>query len=137
MLDKAGYDGSPVVLLHPTDQRFYGAMCDVVAASLKKIGINFSDQAMDWGSVVQRRASKAPLDKGGWSLFCTSSPALDYLNPLDGGCGTRQRWTRPGGAGRRTRCRKIYTKAGCSAAMAPRPTSWRRRCRRGRCRTPG
>jgi peptide/nickel transport system substrate-binding protein len=32
--------------------------------------------------VVQRRNSKEPLDKGGWSLFCTSFPALDYTNPL-------------------------------------------------------
>ncbi len=37
---------------------------------------------MDWGTVVQRRASKEPLDKGGWSLFCTSFPALDWMDPL-------------------------------------------------------
>ena len=37
---------------------------------------------MDWGTVVQRRGSKAPLDQGGWSLFVTSFPALDYVDPL-------------------------------------------------------
>ena len=37
---------------------------------------------MDWGTLMQRRNSKEPLDKGGWSLFCTSFPALDYTDPL-------------------------------------------------------
>lgn len=85
MLKAAGYDGGPVALLHPTDQTFYGAMCDVIGARLKHVGINIDEQMMDWGTVVQRRASKASLDMGGWSLFCTSSPALDYLNPLTAG----------------------------------------------------
>ncbi len=85
MLDQAGYDGSSVVLLHPTDQTFYAAMSDVVLASLKRGGIKVDDQSMDWGTVVQRRVSKAPLSQGGWSLFCTSSPALDYLDPLTAG----------------------------------------------------
>ncbi len=85
MMRAAGYDGSKIVLLHPTDQPFYRAMCDVIAARLKHVGFNISDESMDWGTVVQRRASKAPLDQGGWSLFCTSSPALDYLDPLTAG----------------------------------------------------
>src|SRR5260370_22175489 len=68
--------------MHPTNQPFYDAMSQVVASQLKRVGINVDDSAMDWGTVVQRRAKKEPLDKGGWSLFCTSFPAVDYLNPL-------------------------------------------------------
>ena len=82
MLKAAGYNGEKLVLLHPTDQPFYDAMCQVVGATLKKIGITVDDQSMDFGSVVQRRASKEPIDKGGWSIFCSSFPAVDYLNPL-------------------------------------------------------
>jgi peptide/nickel transport system substrate-binding protein len=82
LLKSAGYNGERLVLMHPTDQPFYDAMSQVVAASLKQAGMNVDDQAMDWGTVVQRRGSKEPLDKGGWSLFCTSFPALDYTNPL-------------------------------------------------------
>jgi peptide/nickel transport system substrate-binding protein len=37
---------------------------------------------MDWGTVVQRRASKEALDRGGWSMFSTSFSALDYADPL-------------------------------------------------------
>ncbi len=82
MLKAAGYNGEPLVVMHPTDQPFYDAMTQVVVASLKKVGLNIDDQAMDWGTVVQRRGKKDPLDKGGWSLFCTSFPALDYTDPL-------------------------------------------------------
>ena len=82
MLKAAGYAGEKVVLLHPTDQPFYDAMTQVCAAALKRVGIAVDDATMDWGTVVQRRGSKEPLDKGGWSLFCTSFPALDYTDPL-------------------------------------------------------
>ncbi len=82
MLEQAGYAGEPLVLLHPTDQPFYDAMSQVCAATLKRVGIAVDDAAMDWGTVVQRRTSKAALDRGGWSLFCTSFPALDYTDPL-------------------------------------------------------
>jgi peptide/nickel transport system substrate-binding protein len=82
LLKEGGYNGERVVLMHPTDQPFYDAMSQVCAAQLKAAGINIDDQAMDWGTVVQRRAKRDKLDAGGWSLFCTSFPAVDYLDPL-------------------------------------------------------
>jgi peptide/nickel transport system substrate-binding protein len=82
MLREAGYAGERVVLMHPTDQTFYDAMSSVVAASLRKIGINLDEQSMDWGTVVQRRTNDAPLDKGGWSLFTTGAPAHEYRDPV-------------------------------------------------------
>ncbi len=82
MLAEAGYKGERIVLMHPTDQPFYDAMSQVVAAQMKKVGLNIDDQAMDWGTVVQRRAKRDPLDKAGWSLFCTSFPGADYVDPL-------------------------------------------------------
>ncbi|MBN8874239.1 MAG: ABC transporter substrate-binding protein [Rhodospirillales bacterium] len=82
MLQQAGYDGEKLVLLHPTDQPFYDAMSQVLTATMKRIGINVDDQSMDWGTVVQRRNSREPLDKGGWSMFPASFPAADYLDPL-------------------------------------------------------
>ena len=83
--------GDRIVVMHPTDQPFYDAMTQVVVASLKKLGLNVDDQAMDWGTVVQRRGSRAPLNEGGWSMFVTSFPALDYVDPMSapalGRCG--------------------------------------------------
>jgi peptide/nickel transport system substrate-binding protein len=37
--------------------------------------------ATDWGTVVQRRASKEPTDKGGWSIFCTGWEGLNLNDP--------------------------------------------------------
>ena len=82
LLKSAGYAGEKVVVMHPTDQPFYDAMTQVVVASLKTAGIAVDDQAMDWGTVVQRRGSRAALDQGGWSMFVASFPALDYVDPL-------------------------------------------------------
>lgn len=82
MVQASGYNGERMVLMHPTDQPFYDAMSQVTAQNLKRIGLNIDDAAMDFGTVVQRRASREPLEKGGWSMFCTSFPGLDYVDPL-------------------------------------------------------
>jgi peptide/nickel transport system substrate-binding protein len=36
---------------------------------------------MDWGSVTQRRTSREPVDKGGWSIFHTTGSSPGYSNP--------------------------------------------------------
>jgi peptide/nickel transport system substrate-binding protein len=82
MLDKAGYKGEPLVLLHPTDHTFYNPSSLVLAHLLREAGFTVDDQPMDWGTVQVRRGSREPLDKGGWSIFCTVVPAPDYQSPL-------------------------------------------------------
>lgn len=82
MFADAGYNGERLVLLHSTDQPFYNLATLVVADSLHRVGVTVDDQAMDWGSVLQRRTSMAPLDKGGWSLFCSVTPVPEHRDPL-------------------------------------------------------
>ena len=48
----------------------------------KKIGINAELVATDWGSVVQRRASREPVEKGGWSVFHTWFTGGFVINPV-------------------------------------------------------
>jgi len=84
MLADAGYNGERLVLLHTTDQPFYNSASLVVADELSRVGFNIEDQAMDWGTVLQRRASRQPLDKGGWSLFVSVTPVPEYRDPLLG-----------------------------------------------------
>ncbi len=36
---------------------------------------------MDWGTLVTRRASKEPPDKGGWNIFATGWVGADLLDP--------------------------------------------------------
>ncbi len=81
MLDAAGYAGQKVVIINPSDFPVIGPLGDVTAETPKKIGMNVDLQVMDWGTVVQRRASKEPVDKGGWSIFHTTGPAVGYANP--------------------------------------------------------
>jgi peptide/nickel transport system substrate-binding protein len=82
MLKQSGYAGERIVYMHPTDQIYYDAMSSVAVAAFREIGLNIDEQATDWGTVVERRASKEPLDKGGWSLFPYGSPAADYQDPI-------------------------------------------------------
>jgi peptide/nickel transport system substrate-binding protein len=80
-LAAAGYKGEKVVLIAATDFPVLKAMSDVGADMLKRAGMNVDYQALDWGSVVTRRTSKAPADKGGWNVFYTAWAGTDMLNP--------------------------------------------------------
>ncbi len=77
----AGYRGEPVVLLAPTDLPILKALADVGADLMQRVGLKVDYQAMDWGSVVQRRANKAPPGAGGWSVFHTFWDGTDMLTP--------------------------------------------------------
>ncbi len=82
MLKAAGYGGEKIVFMHPTDQVYYDAMSHVAVAAFRDVGINVDEQSVDWGTVVERRTSKEPLDKGGWSMFPYGAPAADYRDPI-------------------------------------------------------
>ena len=82
MLKEAKYDGEKIVFMHPTDQTFYDAMSHVAVAAFRAVGLNIDEQSVDWGTVVQRRTSREPLDKGGWSMFPLGAPAGEYRDPI-------------------------------------------------------
>ena len=56
-------------------------LSQVCAETLRRIGLNVDLQAMDWGTLVQRRASRGPPDRGGWNTFCTTWEGLDVSVP--------------------------------------------------------
>jgi peptide/nickel transport system substrate-binding protein len=70
-LAAAGYKGEPIVLLGATTIPAIFAEAQVAADVLKRIGFNVDFQALEWGTVVQRRASMEPVSKGGWNIFFT------------------------------------------------------------------
>ena len=82
MVEKSGYAGEPIVFMHPTDQLIYQALSIVAIDAFRKVGLNIDDQAMDWGTVLQRRTSREPVSKGGWSMFPAGAPGPDYVDPL-------------------------------------------------------
>ena len=78
---QAGYEGEPVVVMTPTDYPRINALATVAADMLKQCGLTVDLQAMDWGTVIQRRASKAAPKDGGWSVFFTTLTGADMASP--------------------------------------------------------
>ena len=82
LLKEAGYDGTPVVLLHQTDIAGHSNLATVAKPQLEAAGFKVDLQAMDWQTLVARRNKKDPPDKGGWSAFFTSWGSPDVMNPV-------------------------------------------------------
>jgi peptide/nickel transport system substrate-binding protein len=80
-LAKAGYDGQKIVVLAATTIPTIWAEAQVATDTLTKIGFNVDFQTMDWGTVVQRRASKESVDKGGWNIFYTNLGGFGNVSP--------------------------------------------------------
>jgi peptide/nickel transport system substrate-binding protein len=82
LLKASGYDGTPVVVMKPTDLQAIGKLPDVAAQLLRQAGFKVDLQAMDWQTLVGRRAKKDAPDKGGWHMFLTAWTATDVWNPI-------------------------------------------------------
>ncbi len=83
MLKESGYNGETVVLLNPTDLVTVGPLGDVTHDLLVKIGMKVEMVATDWGTVVQRRVSREPVEKGGWSILHTWGPSTIRFTPAE------------------------------------------------------
>jgi peptide/nickel transport system substrate-binding protein len=80
-LAAAGYKGEKVVLIAASDFPSLNALAQVGHDMLQKSGMNVDYVSTDWGTVVQRRASKEAPERGGWSMFFTFWAGLDMFNP--------------------------------------------------------
>ena len=80
-LRASGYDGRKVVVLQPSDFPTLSALSEVAADTMRKVGFAVDLQSMDWGTLVQRRASREPPERGGWNVFCTTWEGLDVSVP--------------------------------------------------------
>ncbi|HLJ06332.1 MAG TPA: ABC transporter substrate-binding protein [Acetobacteraceae bacterium] len=81
LVGESGYKGEPVLLMSPTDQPALEQVAQVTRSVFEKVGINVKFAAMDWSTLVSRRASREPPDKGGWNAFCTSWAGLSVTDP--------------------------------------------------------
>jgi peptide/nickel transport system substrate-binding protein len=75
---EAGYDGTEIVILNPSDNTMTAPMGPLLLDMCNKIGIKAKLEQMDLATMAQRRISNAPLGQGGWSMFpfLTSTPVL-------------------------------------------------------------
>jgi peptide/nickel transport system substrate-binding protein len=82
LLAESGYDGTPIVVLAPTDVVTLKAQPIIAAQLLREAGFKVDLQAADWQTVVSRRASQKPPKEGGWNMFFTNLTAADVVNPV-------------------------------------------------------
>ena len=82
----SGYDGTPVVLLYATDTQT-GRLTPILKSLLERGGFVVDMQAMDWQTVLSRRARKErtrsprATKKG---FFCGSSALIPEAGPASG-----------------------------------------------------
>ncbi|MFO1082881.1 MAG: ABC transporter substrate-binding protein [Reyranellaceae bacterium] len=85
LLQEAGYDGTPIVLMQSTDLQVLTNLAPVAKAQMERAGFKVDMVSMDWQTLVARRAKKEPPSQGGWHAFLTSWVAADILNPVMAG----------------------------------------------------
>jgi peptide/nickel transport system substrate-binding protein len=81
LVAEAGYDGTPVVLLRSTDIPSLSNLGPVAKSLMEQAGLKVDLQAMDWQTLVSRRAKKEAPTAGGWSAYLTSWGSVDVLDP--------------------------------------------------------
>ena len=81
-LRASGYNGERVVLISPSDYPQINALSLVTADIMQRMGMNVDLIATDWGSLVQRRASREPVERGGWSIIHTTSSGQSLALPV-------------------------------------------------------
>lgn len=82
LLAEAGYKGEPLVLMHISDIPSLSSVAPVMAQQLRAAGFVVEMQAMDFMTMLSRRANQGPTTDGGWSIFITSWHATEIQDPL-------------------------------------------------------
>jgi peptide/nickel transport system substrate-binding protein len=82
LVAESGYKGEKVVLLCPTDYPTLNAVANMTRELYVQVGLNVEFVTTDWGTLVARRSSQEPVEKGGWSTFCTSAQGFQLANPI-------------------------------------------------------
>ena len=77
----AGYKGETVAIMTPANYPSTNPLGVVAADVLTRVGLKVDLQSLDWGTVVQRRSSRNPVDKGGWSAFVTYLNGTNNFDP--------------------------------------------------------
>ena len=86
LLAESGYDGTPILIMAPTDVISLKAQPIVAAQLLREAGFKVDVQATDWGTVISRRTNKKSPKEGGWNMFFTNWVAADVINPIVNVC---------------------------------------------------
>ncbi|MFC0810318.1 ABC transporter substrate-binding protein [Ensifer sp. P24N7] len=82
LLKEAGYAGEKVVVLQAINIASFNTASQLLAAEMRKIGVNAELAPSDWGGLVTRRANKGPVANGGWNIFITDDSDFALSDPI-------------------------------------------------------
>jgi peptide/nickel transport system substrate-binding protein len=80
LLADSGYSGQPVICMAAQDMFEHKAMGDVTVDLLTRLGVKVDYAAVDWGTVVARRAQKSPPIQGGWNMYHTTLTGVECID---------------------------------------------------------
>jgi peptide/nickel transport system substrate-binding protein len=80
LLKEAGYNNEPIAFLHAATSAILNPIGLVVADELKQAGFNVDVKTSDYATVAQRRFSREPVEKGGWSIVPLITNGIDMVN---------------------------------------------------------
>jgi peptide/nickel transport system substrate-binding protein len=83
LIRESGYKGERIVIISATDQPIVHTQSLITTELLRRLGLNVELQAGDWGTLITRRTSKEPVEKGGWSIFHTWWVGPDMISPAN------------------------------------------------------
>jgi peptide/nickel transport system substrate-binding protein len=83
LLAESGYAGEPITCMAAQDFPHHKAWGDVTADLLKRLGMKVDFAAVDWGTVVARRAQKSLPAQGGWHMYHTAYYGADCVDPTN------------------------------------------------------
>jgi peptide/nickel transport system substrate-binding protein len=80
-LAATGHQGAKVVALHATDVSNQNALMAVGVDVLGKVGFDVQDANSDWGTLLQRRQNRGPIDHGGWNVLIVLLSGMELMTP--------------------------------------------------------
>jgi peptide/nickel transport system substrate-binding protein len=81
LLADSGYRGEPVTLMAAQDIPPHKVWGDITVDLLKRLDMNVDYAAVDWGTLVARRAQKSPPRQGGWQMAVTGYYGVEFADP--------------------------------------------------------
>ena len=82
LLKDSGYQNEPVLVMEPTDQQLIKQLTEVTVETMRKVGFNVDVLAIDWATMLQRRAKQTTAADGGWDIFHTWSYSFELTSPV-------------------------------------------------------
>jgi len=83
LLAESGYAGQPVTLMAAQDLPHHKAWGDVTVDLLQRLGMNVDYAAIDWGTLIARRAQKSLPGQGGWQMYVINNVGVEFIDPTN------------------------------------------------------